>query len=100
HLPSGDHCGFVTAEPPKPITSLLARAFVSPVSTVQRYSFLSLAVYRSCLESGDQASCPLVVSLLLSFLLFSPRSSETKISSRPVSSLTKAIHLPSGDQRG
>src|SRR5262245_57855401 len=61
HLPSGDHCGLVTAEPPKLITSPLAMAVVWPFSKLYLYSFLSLAVYNRCLESGDQMSWLFVV---------------------------------------
>jgi len=52
------------------------------------------------LPSGDQTGWVLTVSLADTFFNCPPFSSHSQISSRPLWSLTKAIHLPSGDHAG
>src|SRR5215470_3664609 len=82
------------------MTSPRASTVVLPVSKLYLCSCLSLPVYRSAFESGDQTICPFWVSLSESCFICPPCSSQTQTSSRPLLSLTKAIHLPSRDQAG
>src|SRR5262249_13903441 len=100
HLPSGDHCGLVTAQLPKATTSPRVTMLSLPSATVQWCRARSLAVYNSDCESGDQTSELFCARLLVKRFRFSPNSSHSQISSLPLRSLMKAMRLPSGDHCG
>src|SRR5215475_3857635 len=73
---------------------------VFPLSASTIRSLWSEPLHNSHFESGDQTGPVLSQSASLIFFAFLPNSSDRKTSSRPVRSLTNAIHLPLGDQRG
>src|SRR5277367_1289727 len=95
NLPSGENCGELMLP-----ASLDAMISVLPFAISTLRSLWSEPDQTSIFESGDQASAALSQSTSLSFLSVLPSSSPIQTSWRPVRSDTKAIHLPSGDQRG
>src|SRR6185369_8871663 len=95
NFPSGEYCAPVTLP-----ASLCATMSVFPLSTSTMRSLWSLPLHIRVLESPAHTTPLLSQSASLIFFTVLPGSSERYSSSRPLRSLTNAIHFPFGDQRG